>query len=79
MVKLDKSFNLRVKASDTIDKVKAKIERKKGIPEDEFWLVFNGKPLEDWPALSVYGIKASTTVYMVDCKITNGNLKELLF
>ena len=75
MVKLDKSFNLRVKASDTIDNVKAKIERKKGIPEDEFWLAFNSKPLEGWPALSVYGIKASTAVYMVDCKITNANLK----
>ena len=65
MNRLDKTFDVRVKASDTIDNVKTKIERKREIPKEEYWLMHHAKILEDWPTLSVYGIKSASVVVMV--------------
>ena len=44
-----KTITLDVKASETIDMLKAKIQEKEGIQPDEQHLVFGGKQLEEGP------------------------------
>ena len=58
-------FALNVKASDTIDSVKAKIHfQEPGIPPDQQRLRFAGQRLEDHRTLSDYGIKAKETIFL---------------
>merc|ERR1719186_2438904 len=59
-----KTIILRVKPSNSIEKVKDKIQVKQGIPIRQQRLIFAGQQLEDGRTLSDYNIQRGTSIHL---------------
>ena len=60
-----KTLTLDVEPSDTIEKVKMKIQEKEGIPPDQQRLLYSGRQLEDSFTIANYKIFENSTVHLL--------------
>uniref|UniRef100_A0A8C6QJX9 Ubiquitin-like protein ISG15 n=1 Tax=Nannospalax galili TaxID=1026970 RepID=A0A8C6QJX9_NANGA len=66
LVKNDKgrSSIYEVRLTQTVSELKRQVCQHEQIQEDQFWLSFEGRPMEDHQPLGEYGLKPQCTVFM---------------
>lgn len=67
-----KTSQLQIYSSQTVSRLKSKIFKKEGIPEDRQRLVFEGKRLEDHHKLIDYSIHSACTIHLHHILSPNG-------
>jgi len=60
-----KEVALNVEDTDTIRKVKERLEEKEGIYPDQQRLIFGGKAMADTQTVGFYQLKAGDTIHLV--------------
>jgi len=60
-----KEVALNVEDSDTIRKVKERLEEKEGIYPDQQRLIFGGRAMADTKTIADYQLKAGDTIHLV--------------
>ena len=68
-----KTLTLEVEPSDTIEKVRAKVQDREGIPPNRQRLIWNCLQLEDGKTLSDYNIPKEATLNLLFRFISGGN------
>ncbi|XP_034359250.1 ubiquitin-like protein ISG15 [Arvicanthis niloticus] len=54
----------KVQLTQTVEALKRQVSQQEQVHEDQFWLSFEGRPMEDKEPLGEYGLKPQCTVIM---------------